>query len=140
MMAVSFAALAIAVATALPAAAAPATHPPAYNQRTQLLTVDPVLYVDPESCISRSISLASGYYHYSITTVVNIDDEWPTIQGGTYTWEDCLIPENGYYVEDSYLLNGPTGTFVQTSFSLRAPAGGGTMENVTWGSSLVPQF
>jgi hypothetical protein len=69
-----------------------------------------------------SIILASGFYHYYITTVVNMDDEWLTIQGGTYTWEDCLIPENGYYVEDSYLLNGPSDTFVHRFLSGRPQA------------------
>jgi hypothetical protein len=72
----------------------------------------------PEICISKSIWLTAADYFWSV-------DLWDSVPGGfneseisiasaMYKWSDCLIPEDGYYLQVS-TLSGPWGIATVTS-------------------------
>lgn len=142
MMAIAFAALAIPLATALPAAAASANYPPAYNLRNQTIADYPLSSM-PVSCVSRFINLAAGPYLWEQDTVA--PDGWLNLNlgAGTYTWKDCLYPgdpQDGWYTQVSELIapdNEEAGS-ITYSFELRATPSGYT--TTTWGSELIPGF
>ncbi|TDC23289.1 hypothetical protein E1265_13165 [Streptomyces sp. 8K308] len=112
-------------------ASAAQDHPTAYNTKTQFLDASPDSGM-AMSCVERSIYLATGDYRWGH---VWADGGEPIrLPAGTYTWTDCLDPQNGYYTQQSR-LRGPGGTYdLIESWQLWED---GTYE---WGSYLDPQF
>jgi hypothetical protein len=81
------------------------SHPSAYNERTLFLTRDPLVGM-AIACTSRPIYLAGGGYFWTYRwdgSDVSQGSWGVIIEQGTYTWEDCLFPEDGYYVQGAAL-------------------------------------
>lgn len=112
-------------------AAATAT---AFNQKTQFLTETPTSNM-PRSCVDRSIYLAAGNYDWVQTAGTGRRDPL-TLNAGTYYWQDCLIPHDGYYEQQSYLKASWDPATLDSSFNLVGLGSG----NYNWGSDLVPEF
>jgi hypothetical protein len=94
------------------------------------------------TCVSRAIFLTLSYYQWFPYTSPTAD--WPNLDMGgeigrnlelksaNYTWRNCLIPQDGFYVEQS-TLSGPWGSAVTSdSFDLKASG------TYTWGTLLIP--
>jgi hypothetical protein len=127
--------LAVAVLGAPSAASAEQDFPTAFNTREQWLTADPTP-VDDTACVDRRVELASGHYDW---------DQWlgnaqrldVYLGAGWYTWEDCLIPEDGYYVQETSLNpDNPEWDTIRLEDSFRLTQHG----TYTWGSILDPRF
>lgn len=84
-------------------------YPIAYDERTIPLTGTPNEYM-PEACVSSpypgTIYLTAGEYEWDMF----IGSKYPQTHDGdiwlesaTYTWADCLVPQNGYYWQYSVL-------------------------------------
>jgi hypothetical protein len=128
-----------AVATAPTYALATAT-----NERLQVLTENPTIDM-PVSCTERSIYLTDGTYDWRVSAAIGPGDSWGdySIQLGAawYTWQDCLIPFDGYYEHTSTLY--PAASTGWTPVTMVAPNAlpnfaEPTIE-VSWGSELIPQ-
>ena len=111
-----------AFAVATPASAAVVTHsspavtgapdapyPIAYNERTIPLTGDPNENM-PGVCVSTgfpgTIELTAGDYEWDMfigTKYPHTRDVDIWLESATYTWADCLVPQNGYYWQYSVL-------------------------------------
>ncbi|MCT2588398.1 hypothetical protein LHJ74_00290 [Streptomyces sp. N2-109] len=126
--------LGVAILTVPGTALAAPTADPAYNTKTQHLTSEPTSDM-PESCIERSITLASGYYDWRIKGAAERPDLY--LGAGRYTWKDCLIPGDGFYVQQSSLNpdNPDWDTILLTDYWFLAYSG-----SHQWGSSLLPHF
>jgi hypothetical protein len=91
----------------LATAVIPDGHPSAYNERTLFLTNSPIPGM-AYACTSRPIYLAAGSYFWTYRwdgSDVTQGSWGLIIRTGTYTWEDCLYPEDGYYVQAAALEN-----------------------------------
>ena len=86
---------------ALAAAGSPQAqdYPTAYNTKEQWLTADPERGM-PTSCVERRITVASGSYRWGI---LGAGERTLYLGADTYTWRDCLIPDDGFYVQQSTL-------------------------------------
>jgi hypothetical protein len=122
----------------------PDNFPTAYNQRTLWLVSNPLLGM-ADACTKRTIYLARGIYTWTYLWDGNAVSTGNTgifsiTAAGNYIWEDCLYPEQGYYIQNSSLM----ATFSGAGFgTLGLP----DVEEVafedayyTFGSSLAPQF
>jgi hypothetical protein len=141
-VAITLAPLAIASGTALPASAAPATNPTAYNTRTQYLTATPNPQVNPPACVYRSITLEPGTYTYSLILPAGRVDPsqtftvYPTVPSrGTYYWEDCLEPQTGGYYDQNSTLVAPDN---EIAASLDVSVTVNPSGVWQWGSELIP--
>jgi hypothetical protein len=114
-----------------------AASPIAYNQKVQYLTDNPTPSMGV-SVVDRKIILAQGTYTWGLLLDGTVPGStWKRsifLKAGTYDWTDILIPDNGYYDQQSSLSDDQgdpvaylaSPTFVDTS---------GTHE---WGSELIP--
>jgi hypothetical protein len=121
-----------AAAGTLPAASPAATHPPAFNEKTQMLTGSPTTKNVP-SCVSRSITLIAAFYSYSeIIGGAHSTPKSVIIPAGTYGWTDCLIPQNGFYLQQSRVVDSNGN--IEASINGDDQVATGTYK---WGSELV---
>jgi hypothetical protein len=134
-----FAGLAVAAPANASVPANAGALPVAYNQGTQFLTDNPSLGM-ASTCVSRPIFLTLSDYQWLPFTSPSASWINPGVGNGrnielksaNYTWRDCLIPHDGFYVEQS-TLSGPWGSAVtSSSFQLRASG------TYTWGTLLIP--
>jgi hypothetical protein len=93
--------IAVAVLGAPTTASAADEFPTAYNTKTQLLTNKPESGMDA-SCASRRISLIAGDYDWEQTLALGSRSNL-RLGSGMYTWEDCLYPDDGFYVQQTTL-------------------------------------
>lgn len=121
-------------------AAAPDALPDAFNTRTQFLTAHPTAGL-PVACTERSIFLDAGLYFWDYR--FNGKDIDPGGAGktvpksGTYTWSDCLIPENGFYRLNGSIFNSDLSVIIDNpEINVQLAASG----QVKWGSVLHPEF
>lgn len=83
------------------ASAAAQDNPTAFNTREQFLDAHPTPIMD-KVCIDRRIQLAAGNYDWkqilgdAKRLNVYLGADW-------YTWEDCLIPDDGFYRQETSL-------------------------------------
>ncbi|MEY9864500.1 hypothetical protein ABH935_010159 [Catenulispora sp. GAS73] len=85
-----------------------------------------------ESCHSREIWLDGNNYQWNVDGFFNVANPRSIyLATGWYFWQDCLLPENGYYIYNSSLKGG-VGTAYLGVMSLRIPTG-----TWNWGSYLV---
>jgi hypothetical protein len=105
----------------------------AYDQKTQFLTADPVSGM-AASCVSRPITLKADTYDFALfvgkASVPDVRQQY--IVAGTYTWESCLNPLDGYYNLDSNLWSPQA--YYDISDQWIVPVDG----TYTWGSWLGP--
>ena len=97
------------------AAAAEGSYPPVCNCFAIWLTGSPDQYMTP-ACKAGTIYLTKGEYEWD--TILFSDTNGPDLDtfhyiyldSSNYSWGDCLIPENGYYIQSSELcpLNLPS--------------------------------
>lgn len=117
--------------------------PAAFNQHTQDLTANPVPS-DPTTCITRTIGLDGG--HYTLQLFFRPNDNSGRVVNGpsatvfnnttkqnTWTWRDCLIPDNGFYDQTS-TVTAPDGESQTLPGSFVIGASG----SYVWGSALQP--
>ncbi|MFD9035230.1 hypothetical protein ACFVZW_29445 [Streptomyces sp. NPDC059567] len=126
-----------ATATALVAiAGSPATAADtAYNTRNVYLDGIP-LPSDDQACVSRSMTLASGWYTWTqIYDAARNPSRDLYLASGTYTWTDCIVAGNGDYDQTSSLSKPGSATAVLNDTNL--PFTRGTH---TFGSLLDPHF
>jgi hypothetical protein len=105
------------------------------NYKTQILAAVPNSGMDP-SCFSKRIDITYGHYVWGqyFGGVEEILDPDIVLATDTYTWANCLYPENGYYRMRSSL--NPDNPNNPTAFIEGAWAFGGPDREVTWGSFL----
>lgn len=109
--------------------------PTAYNTKTQYLKDPPTSDMDT-SCVERQIFVTSGDY------------DWGQILGsgkrpnfrlgaGDYTWQDCLYPDDDFYVHQTTLdPKNPHWDSVSLTTSVFLSRSG----DFRWGSYLDPKF
>lgn len=120
------------------ASAAPTDYPTAYNTKTQYLVSNPHSGM-AGSCVSRRITLGTGHYDWGHVmgarqTVVRAN---LYLGQGVYTWEDCLWPHDGFYVQTTSLNpDNPDWDTVYLSEDLDVRSTG----TWTWGGFLDPRF
>jgi hypothetical protein len=118
----------------------PDVNPSAYNERTLFLTNSPNLGM-AYACTSRPIYLVADSYFWTYRW-----DGSDVTQGvwgliiptGNYKWEDCLYPEDGYYVQAAALENPSNGQIlyrIPEIDNLAIDSG-----DHSFGSVLHPQF
>ena len=110
----------------------------AYNTKTQWLSGRPNNSM-PRSCVERPITLASGRYDFlQIVGNLHTPIRWDVHLGaGTYTWKDCLEPNDGYYTHTTLLIpNNPDWPLLHAINNVYSISTGDT----TWGSYLDPRF
>ena len=127
-------------------ALAPATHPAAFNTKTQFLTDEPVAS-DPNSCVRRDIGLAAGNYlwHYKMggEDITLSSGGLIIAHAGTYSWQTCLFTEDGFYQITASLTSSQRDADgdpievhdLQDTFIQLFSSG-----SYNWGSVLNPQF
>lgn len=129
----TLAAAAAALVTTMSPATPAAAQGSATNLKTQFLSAVP--WWDPVSCVERTIYLDAGSYAWDQV----MDDRTHHVRtislgADTYTWKDCLAPQNGFYVQITTL--DPHNPAWQTA------VGYGTWSltdsrTYTWGSRLT---
>ncbi len=125
----------MAVLGASATASAADEFPTAYNTKTQRLTDKPESDMDP-SCVSRRISLIAGEYDWEQTLALGSRSNL-YLGSGMYTWEDCLYPDDGFYVQQTSL--NPDNPDWDT-ISLTDWVELDEERTYTWGSLLDPRF
>jgi hypothetical protein len=126
--------IAVAVLGASATASAADEFPTAYNTKTQFLTDEPESGMDP-SCVSRRISLIAGEYDWEQTLALGSRSNL-YLASGMYTWEDCLYPDDGFYVQQTTLDPDNSGETINLTDWVELDEG----RTYTWGSLLDPRF
>src|ERR1700730_11792752 len=116
----------------------------AVNEKTQFISQYPTINM-PVSCTTRSIYLASGTYEWRTGPTFGPGDWYDRfiyLGAAWYTWQDCLIPFDGYYEHTSTLLppastGWPGVTEVASPVYPHLLGWGG---HVSWRPELVPQY
>ncbi|WP_413099165.1 hypothetical protein [Streptomyces sp. Inha503] len=116
-----------------PASAAAQDNPTAFNTREQFLDAHPTPIMD-KVCIDRRIELAAGNYDWN-QVLGDAKRSNVYLGAGWYTWEDCLIPDDGFYRQETSL--NPDNSDWQT-IRLKDDERLTQSAIFTWGSYLDP--
>jgi hypothetical protein len=83
-------------------------YPPVCNCFSIWLTASPNGYMVP-ACTSQTIYLTSGAYEWAMTPADELNGANPSpyadidLASSNYSWGDCIIPANNYYIQSSEL-------------------------------------
>ncbi|MBP2335783.1 hypothetical protein JOF41_001961 [Saccharothrix coeruleofusca] len=123
-------------AVALPGTAAAAET--AHLTKTQHLAAIPNSGM-PRSCTERHLYLREGRYDWGLRMNSTTRSTRPNLElgSGWYTWDTCLKPEYGYYIQTSVLdpdTPGWADAITSTTWTIHSST------TYTWGTFLDPHF
>ncbi|MGY0055140.1 hypothetical protein ACWY4P_00900 [Streptomyces sp. LZ34] len=127
--------LGVAILSTPGTASAAQDYPTAYNTKTQYLKAQPTSDM-PKSCVERHITLLGGDYDWG--QILGAGDRPNLYLGaGAYTWEDCLYPDDDFYIHQTKLNpDNPDWDEISLTESVFLA----DSDSYTWGSYLDPRF